>query len=200
MLEDIFAFIIRILTGVKMPDVAGLERPRIYYANHSSNLDFVVLWAALPREWRKLTTPVAAEDYWSRNRLRLWMVHHVFHAVLIPRQGITKSNNPLDRMLPVLDQGRSLMIFPEGGRAMDENIMPFRSGLWHLAQHVAGAPIMPVYLENLNRILPKGSFLVVPLIARAEFLLPIFLEKNEDKTHFLERARTLLLNRKQHES
>lgn len=172
-------------------------RQRVYFANHTSNLDGVVLWAALPKEIRSKTRPVAAHDYWTANQLRLYLASRVFHAVLIERKRVTAQNNPLDLLIEALDQGSSLIIFPEGGRSRGPEVGPFKSGLYHLGRKRPDVELVPVHIDNMNRILPKGEVLPVPLLSCISFGAPIHVEEGESKTAFLERARAAVCNLKQ---
>ncbi len=196
------ATIIRLITGVQSrwvgetaPEESVASSQCVYFANHTSNLDGPVIWASLPASLRKQTRPIAARDYWEGGLFRRYLAKKVFNCVLIERKKVTKSNNPMQLMEQALDEGSSLIIFPEGGRTGDEDaeMSPFKSGIYHLARHRPGLKFVPVYLENLNRILPKGEFILIPLIATARFGSPITLEENEDKDAFLTRARDAVL-------
>ena len=169
----------------------GTVPPRIYFANHQSNLDAPVIWASLPRELRRQTRPVAARDYWDAGPLRRYLSQKIFRVVLIERGKVTVSNNPLHAMEQVLDDGESLIIFPEGTRTMDDEgeMNDFKPGLWHLAKKHPEAELVPVHLENLNRILPKGTLVLVPLLAAVTFGKPVRIEEGEDKPTFLARAK-----------
>lgn len=180
---------LRIATGVRCHHGLSHDSERaIYFANHASHLDFALLWAALPPALRERTSPVAAEDYWNRPGLRRWIACHIFRAVLIPREGIRRGNNPLDRIAEALERGRSIIFFPEGTRSRDGKPGVFRTGLYHVARRFPEVPLVPVHLENLNRIMPKGTILPVPVIARVSFREPIRFSPDEDKQTFLERA------------
>jgi 1-acyl-sn-glycerol-3-phosphate acyltransferase len=194
MMRSLLATFLRGLTGARLYYGPLHEGGRaIFFANHTSHLDFALLWAALPREVRERTSPVAAEDYWDKRGLRRWIACSVFQAVLIPREGISRANNPLDRIGRSIDAGRSVIIFPEGTRSQDGRPGTFKAGIYHLARRYPDIPLVPVYLENLNRIMPKGTILPVPVIARVSFREPIMLLKDEEKSSFLTRARTALL-------
>jgi 1-acyl-sn-glycerol-3-phosphate acyltransferase len=171
-------------------------RQRIYFANHTSHLDFVVLWAVLPQELRSQTRPVAAEEYWTKSKLRQFLAAQVFRAILVDRQSSTveQRQEQMKRMLEGMGEDQSLIIFPEGTRGEGDEIKPFKSGLYHLAKSKPGLEVVPVYLENLNRVLPKGEFLPVPLLSRVFFGPPLRLEAEENKEQFLERARQALLS------
>lgn len=195
MTGTLLAFVVRLATGVRMTQVAEDASPRVYFSNHSSHLDALVIWAALPGHVRRRTRPVAAAEYWTRGPLRRWLSERVFHAVLIPRDPAhMKSADPLGAMLAALDAGSNLVVFPEGTRSESGGIGPFKPGLYHLAQKHPAVPLVPVYLENLNRILPKGEHLPVPLIGQAGFGDPLPpLAAHESKAEFLQRARQAVI-------
>lgn len=189
------AGLVRLLTGVRVRWVGcrPSPTPRIYFANHCSNLDAPTLWAALPEELRARCRPVAARDYWTRTPLRRLMAERVFHSVLIERRQPTRRDNPLTEMLSALDADHSLILFPEGGRHPGPEPAPFKSGLYHLARKRPSVELVPVRLENLDRILPKGSLLPAPSAARVTFGTPITLRTGESKEDFLERARRAVM-------
>ncbi len=166
------------------PDV----RQRVYFANHTCHLDAVVIWASLPPPIRALTRPVVAHDYWTGGRLRRYLADKVLCAVLIERKKSTVRENPLTAMINALGDHYSLIIFPEGDQQTGIDITPFKSGLFHLAKWRPDIEFVPVFIENLNRILPKGEILPMPLIGDISFGTPIKHEADEDKHAFLERA------------
>lgn len=195
MLRRFIAASTRLITGVRaLSDTPHGEGPAVYFANHASHLDFVVVWSALPNAARQMTSPAAAEDYWGKTKLRKWIACSIFQSVLIPREGITRENNPIDRLAAALESGRSVLIFPEGTRRTDGIVGEFKAGLHHLAKRFPHIPLVPVHLENLSRIMPKGSLLPVPIIAQAHFQPPIRFDEAEPKAEFLKRARAALLN------
>ena len=161
-------------------------RQRIYFANHSSHLDTVILWAALPPELRAVTHPVAALDYWGRGPVRRYIATRVLNAVLIDR---TARRDPLAALREVLDRGHSLILFPEGTRHSDPQPGPFKGGLQHLAEAYPAVELVPVYLTNLARAYPKGAILPAPIMCTATFGAPLPAIAGEAKPHFLTRAR-----------
>ncbi len=165
---------------------AGL---RIYFANHSSHLDTLALWSALPPELRLRTRPVAAADYWNHGRLRRFIAQRVLNAVLIDRQGGDRHSNPLQPLFDALDHGDSLIFFPEGTRRLQALPDTFKPGLYHLASRFPAAELIPVYLENLHRSLPKGSYFPLPLICTVRFGAALPRQSEENKNDFLRRAR-----------
>jgi 1-acyl-sn-glycerol-3-phosphate acyltransferase len=158
-MKAFFAALAKIVTGANArwvgcePDI----RQRVYFANHTSNLDALVIWASLPPPVRELTRPVAARDYWTKGRLRIFLANKIFNAVLIERKKPTPHDNPLTDMLNALGDRHSLIIFPEGGRQADGEMAAFKGGLFHLAKDRPDLEFVPVLIENLNRILPKGE-------------------------------------------
>ena len=169
------------------PDVVA---QRIYFANHTSHLDALVLWAALRPEARALTRPVAARVYWTADFLRRHLATRVFNAVLIDRQRVSAhARNPLEPLLQALGENFSLILFPEGTRSDAAAARPFKSGLWHLGRKRPDVEMIPVQIDNMNRILPKGELLPVPLLSCLSFGAPLRVETGEPKAVFLERAR-----------
>lgn len=162
---------------------------RIYFANHTSHLDALVIWSLLPAAIRILTRPVAARDYWERGRLRPYLAKHVFGAMLIDRQNIKVHQSPVDMMLREMGDKYSIIVFPEGHRNTGSEIDEFKSGLYYLAKKRPDLELVPVHIDNLNRVLPRGEFLPVPLLSCVTFGPPIWLEAGEPKTQFLVRAR-----------
>lgn len=186
----------RIVTGVRgnWRDCAPDPRPRVYIANHNSHGDFVLIWTVLPPALRRLTRPVAGADYWNVSPLRRFFGTRVFRAVLIDRNPTTRQDDPIALMAASLDAGTSLILFPEGTRnTTDERLLRFKSGLYHLANSRPQVELIPVWIENLNRVMPKGEFVPIPLLCTVTFGAPLRLQEGEDKAAFLERARSALL-------
>lgn len=185
---------VRLLTGAKSRWIGcePSETQRVYFANHTSNLDFVLLWASLPSRLRARTRPVAAHDYWTDGKLRFLLADKVFRAVLIERKRVTRAHNPIEPMLAALANGDSLIIFPEGTRAV-EKTGDFKSGIFHLARAQPMLEFVPVYIENLNRVLPKGEVLPIPILCSVRFGAPMLLRDSEDKASFMARARDAML-------
>ena len=177
------------------------DAQRIYFGNHSSHLDFIVIWSALPPRLRHHTRPVAGRDYWDHGGIRRFLASSVFRAVLIERSGgaataVDSARAAVERMALEMGERDSLIVFPEGTRSTNGEIGGFKSGLYHLACARPDAEVIPVHLENLNRILPKGESLPVPMLSRVTFgprLPPIV---DEPKDVFLARARAALLQLK----
>jgi 1-acyl-sn-glycerol-3-phosphate acyltransferase len=186
--------LVRLLAGAHADwqGSAPERRQRIYYGNHASHFDTLVIVAALPAELRAETHPVAALDYWGSSGLRRFIAVECLNAVLIDRTG-RSSMDPLQAPAELLERGHSLILFPEGTRSGDGTVGRFRSGLYNLARRFPQAEPVPVYLDNPMRVMPKGSFLIVPLICTARFGTPLILDPSEDREQFLVRARSALV-------
>jgi 1-acyl-sn-glycerol-3-phosphate acyltransferase len=187
----------RLVSGatIRWIDSAPDARQRVYFANHTSHLDFVTLWSALPPATRRLTRPVAGRDYWEQGPLRRYLADDVFRAVLVGRQGTSGtgalggSRRALEDILAAIGDRYSLILFPEGTRGAGPDVGAFKGGLYHLCLRKPALELVPVHIENLNRILPKGEVLPVPMLSRLTFGSPMWLGADEPKCVFLERAR-----------
>jgi 1-acyl-sn-glycerol-3-phosphate acyltransferase len=194
----VLAAIAKILSGatVRWIDCEPDTCQRIYFANHTSHLDALVLWASLPKKIRNLTRPVAAVDYWQSGPVRRYMAT-VFNVLLIDRKKIKVHNSPIDMMIREIGNSNSLIVFPEGSRNPSGETGEFKSGLFHLAKKRPDLELVPVYIDNLNRVMPKGEFLPVPLLSCISIGAPIWLEAGESKAEFLARARESVLKMKE---
>lgn len=166
---------------------------RIYFANHTSHMDTVVLWAALPAALRANTRPVAAKDYWDRPGIRGAIARNELNVVMIDRARDVADADPLQPLRDALDHGFSLIIFPEGTRSAQPLPGPFKAGLFHLASEFPHVELIPVYIENLHRSMPKGAVIPVPAICTVRFGAPLERFPDEPKGAFLERARAAVI-------
>jgi 1-acyl-sn-glycerol-3-phosphate acyltransferase len=173
---------------------------RIYFANHQSHFDWVLIWAALPSELRANTRPIAAKDYWTASPFKAWLTREVFHAVYVDRTrpkdasgAGTDDQDPLEPLLEALSHGDSLVIFPEGTRSHLGAPQPFKSGLYHLAQAHPQAQLIPTWIDNVQRVMPKGEVVPVPILCTVTFGAPLQHVEGEDKRDFLERARAAVV-------
>lgn len=193
-MADALALMARLFCGatIRVADAHALRdivKQRVYVANHSSHLDFIVLWSALPKDLRRVTRPVAARDYWQKTRLRRYLSLKIFRAILIEREHVSAHNNPIELIACEMGIEYSIIIFPEGTRGSGEEIGTFKSGIYHLLLKKPHLECVPVYIENLNRVLPKGEILPLPLLSSLSLGAPIHLEAGEEKRAFLTRLR-----------
>jgi len=200
MISFVLAWVARVISGAAVTFTAPLDlyRQRVYFANHASHLDFVLVWAALPPKLRAMTRPVAARDYWDRPGFRRYLGVKVFNAVLVDRQPAQSSpQTAMDILLEGLGERHSLIIFPEGTRGDGSTIAPFKSGLYRLGKARPDVELIPAYINNLNRVLPKGEFVPVPMLASVSFGEPMHVGEDEEKNAFLDRARNAILELRQ---
>jgi 1-acyl-sn-glycerol-3-phosphate acyltransferase len=190
----LLAFIARLITGAQghWKGCPPKAEQRIYFANHQSHLDWVLIWAALPKELRSTTRPIAARDYWTAGRFKHWITREVFNAVYVARQR-TDDQDPLEPLVEALSHGDSLVIFPEGTRSNRGQPQPFKSGLYHLARQFPQVPLVPAWIANVQRVMPKGEVVPVPVLCTVTFGEPLHLRDGEDKAAFLERARQAVI-------
>jgi 1-acyl-sn-glycerol-3-phosphate acyltransferase len=184
-------WLVRLLVGAypRWVGSAPTAAQRIYFANHTSHMDTIVLWAALPRSLRANTRPVAAKDYWDKAGIRRTIAKEELNVVMIDRSRADPDADPLDPLRDALEHGFSLIIFPEGTRAAQALPGEFKSGLYHLASAFPAVELIPVYIENLHRSMPKGAFMPVPIICTVRFGAALKLRVAEDKDEFLRRSR-----------
>ena len=180
----------RAITAVRA-DWQGIEpipRQRVYYSNHTSNGDTPMIWSVLPPALRREVRPVAAADYWLKNKVRAFVGPEVFHCVLIDRRPEV-NDKPMDKILQALDEGASLIIFPEGNRNMtDADLLPFKAGLYNMGLARPEVDLVPTWVANLNTIMPKGEIIPLPLICTVTFGAPVHVKEGESKDAFLARA------------
>ena len=190
----LLAFIARLITGAQghWKGCPPKAEQRIYFANHQSHLDWVLIWAALPLELRARTRPIAARDYWTSSPFKEWLTTAVFHAVYVSRTRVD-DQDPLEPLVAALKDGDSLVIFPEGTRSNKEEPQAFKSGLFHLAEQFPGVNLVPAWIDNVQRVMPKGEVVPVPILCTVTFGEPLKLAAGEDKRSFLDRARAAVL-------
>ena len=225
--------LVRVLTGsqARWYGCPPKAEQRIYFANHQSHADLVMIWAALPEELRSITRPIAARDYWTKSPFRQWITTAVFNAIYVERQAATPptapaaavvadsaqpggpdpaneappppspealraalpEGDPLAPLVRALESGDSIIIFPEGTRGHGDDPQPFKSGLFRLAQMFPQVVLVPAWINNVQRVIPKGEVVPVPILCSVTFGAPIALEPGEERRPFLDRARRAVM-------
>lgn len=241
--------LVRFLTGsqARWYGCPPKAEQRIYFANHQSHADLVLIWAALPEELRSITRPIAARDYWTKTPFRQWLTTAVFNAVYVERQatppappagapvaappvGVLEElatavaeadtamaggpdpapeplpdptpealqaalppTDPLAPLVRALQSGDSIVIFPEGTRGHGEEPQPFKSGLFKLAQMFPDVVLVPAWINNVQRVMPKGEVVPVPILCSVTFGAPVALAPGEARRPFLDRARQAVM-------
>ena len=186
--------LIRVLTGsqARWAGCPPKAEQRIYFANHQSHADLLLVWAALPRDLRALTRPIAARDYWTKTPFRQWITTEVFNAIYVARER-TDGEDPLQPLAQALERGDSVILFPEGTRGHAEEPQAFKSGLYNLAQRFPQVVLVPTWINNVQRVMPKGEVVPVPVLCSVTFGAPVRVEEGEERRMFLDRARNAVL-------
>lgn len=193
------ALFARLITAVRAEwrGVEPVNRQRVYFANHVSNADMPMIWSCLPPHLRRSVRPVAAADYWLKNRLRAFVGPEVFNCVLVDRRPDARDadHDPMQNILDALNEGASLIIFPEGNRNMtDEPLLPFKAGLYNMGKARPDIDLVPTWIANVTEIMPKGEVIPLPLMCTVTFGAPVHVEPDESKDAFLKRAAAALVS------
>jgi len=190
----LLATIARLITGAQghWYGAPPKAEQRIYFANHQSHFDWVLIWAALPRDLRTITRPIAARDYWTSTPLKHWITREIFNAVYVSRER-SADEDPLEPLMEALRNGDSLVIFPEGTRGNKGDPAPFKAGLYHLAEAFPEVNLIPAWIDNVQRVMPKGEVVPVPILCSVTFGAPLTLQPGEEKRAFLDRARDAVI-------
>ncbi len=185
---------IRLLTGAQARwfGCPPKAEQRIYFANHQSHADLVLIWAALPHELRGITRPIAAKDYWTTSALKRWITTEVFNAVYVEREK-KGDEDPLQPLIDALESGDSLILFPEGTRGHAEDPQAFKSGIYNLARRFPHVVLVPAWIHNVQRVMPKGEVIPVPVLCSVTFGEPVALGADEARADFLQRARSAVM-------
>lgn len=187
--------LIRALTGAqaRWQGCPPKAEQRIYFANHQSHADLILMWAALPAELRSITRPIAAKDYWTKTPFKKWITSAVFNAIYVDRTK-TSEQDPLQPLIDALTNGDSVILFPEGTRGNQEEPQAFKSGLYNLAVKFPGVVLIPTWINNVQRVMPKGEVVPVPILCSVTFGAPVALAEGEDRASFLVRARQAVVD------
>ena len=186
--------LIRVLTGAQARWLGcpPMAEQRIYFANHQSHADLVLIWAALPHELRSIVRPIAAKDYWTQSPFKKWITTAVFNAIYVSRER-TAGEDPLEPLIDALQNGDSIILFPEGTRGHAEEPAAFKAGLYNLALRFPQVVLVPTWINNVQRVMPKGEVVPVPVLCSVTFGTPMQLQTDEDRRSFLDRARANVL-------
>jgi 1-acyl-sn-glycerol-3-phosphate acyltransferase len=182
--------LVRLYAGARPRGCPHAPGQCVYVVNHSSHLDAVLLLAVLPAALRHRTRPVADAEYWTAGPVRRYLIHAVFRGVLVGRDGA--GLNPLEPVADALRRGDSLILFPEGTRGPGEILQPLKPGIFHVARWFPSLDIVPVWIDNAYRILPKGSAIPAPLLCSVNFGVPLRSKAGQQQEEFLADVREAL--------
>ena len=159
------------------------------------------MWSSLPPEIRRQTRPIAASDYWMKDGFRRFLIQDTFSGVTINRNR-ENGEDPLKPVKDVLAEGYSIIFFPEGTRNLEDDIqlLAFKSGLFHLSQQFPNVEVVPVWISNLKRVMPKGALVPLPLLSTVIFGKPLDLTQHHEKIDFLNYAQQELIKLKEIEN
>lgn len=148
--------------NIRRRELLPRHGPAIIVANHNSHLDALVLMTVFGLRRLKYVRPVAAADYFLKNRLRAWFSQNVIGIIPLNRQARAGRNDPLEPVCSALNDQQIVILFPEGTRGEPEKLDEFRTGVAHLAKRHPEVPFFPVFMHGLGKALPRGEGLLVP--------------------------------------
>jgi 1-acyl-sn-glycerol-3-phosphate acyltransferase len=170
--------LVLIVIGLRIVHKERLPKagPAIIAANHNSHLDTFVLMTLFPLQLLGRIRPVAAEDYFCKNRFLAWFSLKIMKVIPLDREMKSGRQDPLSSCYAALEKGEILIIYPEGSRGKPESLSELKTGIAHLAKHYPEIPIYPIFLHGLGKCLPKGEMLFVPFFCDVLIDEPIFWE------------------------
>lgn len=179
--------LVLLVMGVNIRNREGLfgETPAIIAANHNSHLDTMVLISMFPLALLPRVRPVAAADYFLRNRWLAWFALNIIGIIPLCRAGREGREDPLAGCHEALERGDILVLFPEGSRGEPEKLADFKTGVTHLVKRHPRVPVIPVFMQGLGKALPRGEWVLVPVICDVVVGRPLYWQ--ETRRDFMER-------------
>ncbi len=159
----------------------GLDGPVVFVANHHSHADTPLLLTSIPEPWRHRVVVGAAADYFFGNQVSGAVSALAIGAVPIERSKVGRKSADMARDL--IDEGWSMLLYPEGGRSPDGWGQEFRGGAAYLAIR-CGVPVVPIHLQGTGRILRKGRTLPRPSRTTVTFGDPLTADHGENARSF----------------
>lgn len=170
--------------NVRRRELLPSAGPAIIVANHNSHLDTLVLINLFNLPYLHKIHPVAAADYFLRNKFLAWFSTKIIGIIPIARGKASREYDPLKGCCDALDAGNIIIIFPEGTRGEPEKIESFKKGVAYLVERRPHIPVIPVFMHGLGKVLPKGDFIPVPFFCDIFVGNPIYF--GNDKKNFME--------------
>ena len=166
---------LRIFIGLQYFNNKSLRNIKqfILIANHNSHMDTMALMSAIPSRFIHRVHPIAARDFFGGSLFSRILMRYLVNATLIRRDREDPDRDPIDDMDKMLKKQRSLILYPEGSRGIPGKMSNFKRGLGYLVQRNPNINVIPVYLENIYKTLPKGKKLILPYNCSIKFGQPI---------------------------
>lgn len=142
------------------------QGPAIIVANHNSHLDALALMSLFSLKTLKNVRPVAAADYFLKNRWLKWFALEVIGIIPVERKA-QAAEDVLAPVFKALDNNAILILFPEGTRGEPENMGKLKNGIGHILCQRPDVPVIPVFFHGLGKSLPKGEIILVPFFIDA---------------------------------
>lgn len=152
------------ILGLNVRHLSRLPKdgPCIIIANHNSHLDTLVLFNLFPWRLLRKIRPVAAADYFCKNKILRWFSTQIMGIIPIHRGRMIKGSDPFELISSSLHKGEIILLYPEGTRGEPEQMQSIKKGIHHLAKKHPTVPIIPIFMHGLGKSLPKGEFILVP--------------------------------------
>ncbi len=152
--------------------------PAILVANHNSHLDTLVLLSLFPLSLLDQVRPVAAADYFLKNRALAWFSLNILNILPLERSQVGRNQagrgeDPLGESAAALDRGEILIVFPEGSRGSAEVMGKFKGGVARLKERYPHVPVVPIHLQGAGKALPRGEIILVPVVVDVVVGMPV---------------------------
>jgi len=166
---------LKFFIGLKYVNEKTLKNKKqfILIANHNSHMDTMAIMSAIPSRYIHKVHPIAARDFFGGSLFKKILMRYLVNATLIQRDRDDPNNDPIDSMDKMLKKTRSLILFPEGSRGVPGVMAKFKKGLGYLIQRNPEINVIPVYLDNVYKTLPRGKNLILPYNCSIKFGDPI---------------------------
>ncbi len=182
--------LLMVLVGINIRNrhLIPKDGPMILVANHNSHMDTLVLMSLFPLDILHKVRPIAASDYWLKNKAISWFATHVVNIIPIDRKREDKQIDPLGPIADALNGGDIVLMFPEGSRGKPEQMQEFKSGIAHLSRRCPDVPVVPVFLRGMGKTLPRGTAVFLPFFC--DVIFGQSFTWNGNKTAFMNRIKS----------
>ncbi len=177
-------WILKLFVGVKSDKASFLseEKQFIIVANHNSHLDTMALMSVMPSKILPKVKPVAAIDHFGKTKFQQKLSNYFINTLLISRTG----GSAIKQMKQALDEGYSLIIFPEGSRGEPDEEQAMKPGVALLLALCPQTKYVPVYMTGMGKAMPKGDNLIVPYESFLYFGRPTTIQSTDKKEILLQ--------------